>query len=132
MSRITEPFVRALQDFVTRRLPWHPNGTPASVLGLSRFNPVKGGSMHHLFRTISKITRRTALLCLALPLVAQASLAQGGGRIIYPDPSLAKPQLRQALAKARAEHKRVIVEFGGNWCGDCQVLDLYFHDPANQ
>jgi thiol-disulfide isomerase/thioredoxin len=88
--------------------------------------------MHQLFRTISKIIRRTALLCLALPLATQASLAQGGGRIIYPDPSLARPQLRQALARARAGHKRVIVDFGGNWCGDCQVLDLYFHDPANQ
>jgi thiol-disulfide isomerase/thioredoxin len=88
--------------------------------------------MQQLFRTIGKIIRRTAPLCLALPLVTQASLAQGGGRIIYPDPSLAKPQLSQALARARAGHKRVIVDFGGNWCGDCQVLDIYLHDPANK
>jgi thiol-disulfide isomerase/thioredoxin len=23
-------------------------------------------------------------------------------------------------------------DFGGNWCGDCQVLEIYFHDPANR
>jgi thiol:disulfide interchange protein len=25
----------------------------------------------------------------------------------------------------------VLVDFGGDWCPDCQVLDLYLHDPAN-
>jgi thiol:disulfide interchange protein len=35
------------------------------------------------------------------------------------------------LKQARAEHKRVILDFGGDWCGDCQVLDIYLHDPAN-
>ncbi len=63
--------------------------------------------------------------------VAASALAQGGGRVIYPDPSLAKAQLHQALVRAKAEHKNVIVDFGGNWCGDCQVLDIYFHEPAN-
>ena len=35
------------------------------------------------------------------------------------------------LKQAKAEHKRVILDFGGDWCGDCQVLDIYFHDEAN-
>jgi len=35
------------------------------------------------------------------------------------------------LKQAKKEHKRVILDFGGDWCGDCQVLDIYFHDPAN-
>jgi len=26
----------------------------------------------------------------------------------------------------------VILDFGGDWCPDCQVLDIYFHQPANQ
>jgi thiol:disulfide interchange protein len=60
-----------------------------------------------------------------VPVVAQ-------GRVIYPDPSLAKTQIHEALQRARAQHKRVILDFGGNWCGDCQVLDIYFHDPANK
>jgi thiol:disulfide interchange protein len=36
-----------------------------------------------------------------------------------------------ALKQARREHKRVILDFGGDWCGDCQVLDIYFHQTPN-
>jgi thiol:disulfide interchange protein len=39
--------------------------------------------------------------------------------------------IADGLKQARAEHKRVILDFGGDWCGDCQVLDIYLHDPAN-
>ncbi len=71
-----------------------------------------------------------AVLCLAMPLAIQTALAQG--RVLYPDPSVAKTQIHEALQRAKAQHKRVILDFGGNWCGDCQVLDIYFHDPANK
>ena len=48
------------------------------------------------------------------------------------DPSAdAAAQVRDALAQAAREHKRVLVDFGGNWCGDCQILDYYFHQPPN-
>ena len=73
---------------------------------------------------------RAAALCALLSVAAPASQAQG--RTIYPDPSVAKAELHAALLRAKAEHKRVIVDFGGNWCGDCQVLDIYFHDAANK
>ncbi len=36
-----------------------------------------------------------------------------------------------ALKQARHEHKRVILDFGGDWCGDCQVLDIYLHQEPN-
>jgi thiol:disulfide interchange protein len=36
-----------------------------------------------------------------------------------------------ALKTARREHKRVILNFGGDWCGDCQVLDIYLHQSPN-
>jgi thiol:disulfide interchange protein len=74
--------------------------------------------------------KRAAVLCAALPLLAQVALAQG--RVIYPDPAVAKTEIHQALERAKAQHKRVILDFGGNWCGDCKVLDIYFHDPANK
>ena len=51
---------------------------------------------------------------------------------IYPAPDQAKIDLTAALAASAATHKRVILDFGGNWCPDCHVLDLYFHDPANR
>jgi thioredoxin 1 len=51
---------------------------------------------------------------------------------IYPAPGQAESDLAAALAAAAAGHKRVILDFGGNWCTDCHVLDIYFHDPANR
>ena len=57
--------------------------------------------------------------------------ARSTERDIYPAPDQAKAELAAALAAAAANHKRVIVDFGGNWCTDCHVLDRYFHDSAN-
>ncbi len=37
-----------------------------------------------------------------------------------------------AFAQAKREHKRVLLDFGGDWCGDCQVLDIYFHQAPNE
>jgi thioredoxin 1 len=51
---------------------------------------------------------------------------------IYPAPAQAKIDLAAALARSAATHKRVIVDFGGNWCSDCHVLDAYFHDSTNK
>lgn len=50
---------------------------------------------------------------------------------IYPDPAQATADVTNALKQARRENKRVILDFGGNWCPDCRVLDIYFHDSAN-
>jgi thiol:disulfide interchange protein len=50
---------------------------------------------------------------------------------IYPEITAAHADVKAALAQARREHKRVILDFGGDWCGDCQVLDIYFHQSPN-
>jgi thiol:disulfide interchange protein len=50
---------------------------------------------------------------------------------IYPDGAGAASDVANALTRAAREHKRVILDFGGNWCGDCHVLDIYFHDASN-
>jgi thioredoxin 1 len=83
--------------------------------------------MQHRFHLSS--IRRAAVLCA--PLFLAATLAPAQRAAIYPDPSAARTQIDNALAKARSEHKRVILDFGGNWCGDCQVLNIYFHDSNN-
>lgn len=44
------------------------------------------------------------------------------------DPSA---DIAAALQQASLDHKRVILDFGGDWCGDCQVLDIYFHQSPN-
>jgi thioredoxin 1 len=51
---------------------------------------------------------------------------------IYPAPEQAQADLAAALKTAAAQHRRVIVDFGGNWCTDCHVLDSYMHDSNNQ
>jgi thiol:disulfide interchange protein len=51
---------------------------------------------------------------------------------IYPDDTAdPKADIAAALKQAAAENKRVILDFGGDWCGDCQVLDIYFHQAPN-
>jgi thiol:disulfide interchange protein len=42
-----------------------------------------------------------------------------------------KAEIAAALKQASLEHKRIILDFGGDWCGDCQVLDIYFHQSPN-
>jgi thioredoxin 1 len=46
---------------------------------------------------------------------------------IYPAGVDAKAEIKDAIARAGKEHKRVLLVFGGNWCYDCHVLDLAFH-----
>ena len=65
---------------------------------------------------------------LAGLLALATGMANSAGRDIYPDPSHAKADLAAALKTAAATHRRVLLDFGGNWCGDCQVLDFYMHD----
>ena len=55
-----------------------------------------------------------------------------GRAVIYPDGAQAQQDIAAALARAAREKKRVLLDFGGNWCGDCQVLEIYFHDPSNR
>ena len=50
---------------------------------------------------------------------------------IYPAIDTAAADIKTALAEARRTHKRVIVDFGGDWCPDCQVLNIYFHQSPN-
>jgi thiol:disulfide interchange protein len=52
-------------------------------------------------------------------------------RHIYSETADPKADINAALVQAKREHKRVIVDFGGDWCGDCQVLDIYFHQAPN-
>jgi len=80
--------------------------------------------------------KRPKLPVLAAAVVAALALAAAtarpSSREIYPDPSQAKADLAAGLKTAAQSNKRVIVDFGGNWCGDCQVLDIYFHNPQNR
>jgi|SRR5579871_2973420 len=40
----------------------------------------------------------------------------------YDENADANAAVAEAFAKARAEHKRVLIDLGGNWCPDCRIL----------
>jgi thiol:disulfide interchange protein len=47
---------------------------------------------------------------------------------LYPANADANKEIDEALKKSAAEHKRVILIFGANWCYDCHVLDRALHE----
>jgi thiol-disulfide isomerase/thioredoxin len=79
-----------------------------------------------------RFAKRFKLPILAFALVFTAIPGRTAGREIYPPPEQAGSDLAAALQTAAATHKRVILDFGGDWCGDCQVLDIYFHNAVNK
>ncbi|MGA2256958.1 MAG: thioredoxin family protein [Thermoguttaceae bacterium] len=78
-----------------------------------------------------KLYRRILMLALATAVAASSAVCFGQAvkqeKEIYNESADAHAEIKEALAKARAEHKRVIVVFGANWCYDCHVLDAAFH-----
>ena len=72
---------------------------------------------------------RRAVFAAVFALAGISMAAQG--RIIYSATADAHADIAQAIKTAGSTHKRIILDFGGNWCGDCQVLDIYFHQQPN-
>ena len=67
----------------------------------------------------------TFLLAAFLSLCAFAADAP-----VYDESADAQAQVSQALAKAKADNKQLMIVFGANWCGDCKMLDGEFKKPA--
>jgi len=74
------------------------------------------------------MTTRQAVMTIAAAAFAWASHAAGP---LYPDTARAEADVAAALEAAAKGGKRVLVDFGGNWCGDCKVLDLHLRKPEN-
>jgi thioredoxin 1 len=68
----------------------------------------------------------------AAALMMATAAAWPSSRTIYPDPAEARTDIAAALKTAAATHRRVLLDFGGNWCGDCIVLDMYLHNEQNR
>ncbi len=89
-------------------------------------------------RNLVSSALRSAVTALTLSIPASILVAQVAPpaipavkKHIYPDISEAQADVDAGLQQAAKEHKRVLLIFGGDWCGDCQVLDINLHDPAN-
>lgn len=82
----------------------------------------------------SRIYLAIALLAISVVPVSR-SLAQMAPPFVkkhlYSETANPSADIAAALKQARLEHKRVILDFGGDWCGDCQVLDIYMHQSPN-
>ncbi|HEX5236482.1 MAG TPA: thioredoxin family protein [Silvibacterium sp.] len=69
---------------------------------------------------------------IAASLLTAGIFAFAQSRNIYSATANAHADIAKAIRTAAKEHKRVLLDFGGNWCGDCQVLNIYFHQAPNQ
>ena len=69
---------------------------------------------------------------LALPARSQVTGPPYAKAHIYADIKEAQSDVQTALVEARQQHKRVILDFGGDWCPDCQVLNIYFNQSPNR
>jgi len=76
--------------------------------------------------------KQARFFVMAALLALAAATANSADHTIYPDPAQAKADLAAALKTAAATHRRILLDFGANWCPDCQVLDIYFHDATNK
>ena len=70
------------------------------------------------------------LLALALCVVASVAIAQALPSKFDPRRD-AIEDLAAATAIAKAEHKRVIVDVGGEWCSWCHILDRFIERNAD-
>jgi thioredoxin 1 len=80
----------------------------------------------NLYRLLITVGVMLAVVAGGAICLGQAAAQQ---KQIYNETADAHAEIKEALQKARAEHKRVIVVFGANWCFDCHVLDEAFHRP---
>jgi thiol:disulfide interchange protein len=83
-------------------------------------------------KTLSLLLSTIALSHLLLsPAAAENPVPAKKRTDIYDQKANGQKQIADALAKAKAENKRVILKFGANWCGWCHKLsDLFKKDSA--
>lgn len=77
-------------------------------------------------------SQRTPLARLPQPAVLLLPEPKGddpGPDPIYPNAAEARTDIAAAIAAAARDHKRVLLDFGGNWCSDCHILDATFRYP---
>jgi thiol:disulfide interchange protein len=83
--------------------------------------------------TSRKLLSAMAITLSALTLApsASAQIIAKANKNLYSETSDPTADIAAAMVRARREHKHILLDFGGNWCGDCQVLDIYYHQSPN-
>src|SRR3954469_3660648 len=63
------------------------------------------------------------------PAPEKAPKAKAAKAAIYDESADARKNIASALAKAKRENQRVLIQWGANWCGWCHMLhDLFASD----
>ena len=77
---------------------------------------------------INKLLTMKKMWWIALMLFAfLRSLGQSGDSLLYHPQAPARQDIEAALKKARAQHKHVLLQAGGNWCSWCISFDRFTH-----
>ena len=72
---------------------------------------------------------RQRCLLIFFVLIWVAGLTRAASDVIYNEKADAKKQVSAAIARASHDHKNVVLDFGGNWCEDCHVLEAQMEKP---
>ena len=85
--------------------------------------------------TVTRYRTLTALVTMTLGIIVGSSVTKTAeaqiNKHLYSESADPTADISAAKSVARREHKRILLDFGGNWCGDCQLLDMYYRQPAN-
>lgn len=83
--------------------------------------------------------KRTARVLILVSMVSSVLVVpgalrsedSGGRKAIYDEKADAKVEIARAVARAKKNHKRVLLVYGANWCGWCHKLhDLFAKDSS--
>jgi thiol:disulfide interchange protein len=97
--------------------------------------PVKPINARNLLSKPRTIITAAALALLTLAILPGPAAAQTVyptvNKHLYSETANPKLDIAAAIKRAAREHKRIILDFGGDWCGDCQLLDIYYRQSPN-
>ena len=87
--------------------------------------------MRPLAVAVLALTLASPALAASPPKVSISDYGQLKTPLPYPydEKADANADLSRALAKAKASKKLVLIKMGGNWCGDCRILDATMQLP---
>ena len=74
------------------------------------------------------------LITLIMTIIMMAGISTADGQAvqekkkIYNPGANAKEDISQAVTKAKAEGKHVLIQVGGNWCGWCILFHVFIND----
>jgi thiol:disulfide interchange protein len=90
------------------------------------------GARRFIFAMRTRFLPAVILLTLTvgLPVIGSDAPAKSSRPAIYDEKADGAKQIADALAVAKKENKRVLLQFGANWCGWCHKLHKLFESDA--